>query len=128
MHVPEFGHEPHRLPGLPGRARIDPPTHFGAVDHEIDHGLHAHRLDDVERDVELLEIGPEVAAPLGNVLGTQTEDQTAPDMRLVALGAVRRNLERQAIGEPSAQSAATRLDKLAIHEIHRGRADESRYE
>src|SRR5260370_41923371 len=48
MHVVEVGNERHRLAGLAGDGRVDPAAHLDAVDQEVDHRLHPHRLDDVE--------------------------------------------------------------------------------
>src|SRR5580693_3889946 len=80
VHVAELGHEPHALAGAGGRGRVHPAAHLDAVHQEIDHGLHAHWLDYVERDVELLAVRPQIAAPLGDVLGPETEHQLAPDI------------------------------------------------
>src|SRR5579884_307206 len=62
VHVVEVGDERHRLAGIPGRLRRDAPADFGAVDDEIDHRLHAHRLDDIELRLEHRRSGRNVAA------------------------------------------------------------------
>src|SRR5690349_18988667 len=60
VHVAELGDEPHRLARLTRGRRIDPAAHLGVVHHEIDHGLHAHGLDHIERHVELLAVGAQI--------------------------------------------------------------------
>src|SRR5262250_230754 len=42
VHIAELGNEPHGLPRGAGSGGIHPAAHLGAIDHEIDHGLHAH--------------------------------------------------------------------------------------
>src|SRR5579872_4469763 len=93
VHVAELRDETHGLPRLARGARIDPAAHLGVVDHEIDHGLHAHGLHDVERHVELLAIGAQVAAPLRDVLGPETENQLSTDVGFVARRAIGRHSE-----------------------------------
>src|SRR3984893_15690390 len=48
VHLVEVSHEAHRLPGGTGGGGVDPATDLYPVDDEINHRLHAHRLDDIE--------------------------------------------------------------------------------
>ena len=51
------------LAGIAGRRRIDPAANLDPVDDEIDHRLHAHRLDDVEPHLERRAPGAARRAP-----------------------------------------------------------------
>src|SRR5688572_20014895 len=88
VHVLEMRGELQRLAVLRARARIDPPADFSAPDVEIDQRLHAHWLGDVDARLERNAVGLELAAPVGQMLGPQAEQQpVAPDQRAVLLTA-----------------------------------------
>src|SRR5947209_13448277 len=75
VHLVHVGDKRHGLAGVPCRRRIDAAADFDAVDQEIDHRLHAHRLDDIELDVEGNVARREIAALLDHMLGSQPENQ-----------------------------------------------------
>ena len=83
MHLVEVGHEAHRLPDGACGGGIDPGANLNAIDDEIDHRLHTHRLHDIESCFEWHGSGYRLAARLGNVLGAQPERQLTPDPRTI---------------------------------------------
>ena len=72
MHLIEVGDEPHRLTDLARCGGIDPRADFDAINDEIDHRLHAHRLDDIELYVEHRRSRRDLAALLDETLGSDT--------------------------------------------------------
>ena len=52
VHLVHVGDERHRFAGIAGGGRVDAAADFGAVDQEIDHRLHSHRLDHIQLHVE----------------------------------------------------------------------------
>ena len=77
---------------------IDPAANLDAVDDEINHRLHAHRLDHVEQDLERHPARLQSRrARLDDVLGAQPEDQLAADIRAIARLAVLRHRESQLV-------------------------------
>ena len=65
-------------------ARLDTAAEFGPVDGKKDHRFHAHRLDDVQSNVEIAAIGAAVMTRLGDVLRPQAEDQFLADNGSIA--------------------------------------------
>ena len=62
----------HRLPRRRHAARLDPAAHFGAVELEVDHGLHSHRLHHVQGDRKRPQLAALIAR-VRDVLGAQAE-------------------------------------------------------
>ena len=96
MHLVEVGHEAHRLPDSSRCGGIYSAANLHPVDDEVDHRLHAHRLDDVEACLKGGGAGRHLPAPFDDMFGTQPESQLAADARAVAGRARRRHRE----GEP----------------------------
>ena len=83
-------------PALPAAAGSTRPQTSIALDDEIHHRLHAHRLDDVELHRKRHRARRRVAAAFGDVLGTQPEQQLVAEIRAIARRARRPAPERSA--------------------------------
>src|SRR4029078_1415206 len=90
VHVIDIGLQAHFGACIARAARLNPAAVFGAVDGEEHHRLHAHRLEDIQSDVEIATVGAAVVARLGNVLWPQAENHVLVDGRSVTRLAVRR--------------------------------------
>src|ERR1041384_2445787 len=75
VHLVQVGDQRHHLAGFTSGGRIHTAAHLGAVDDEIDHRLHTHRLDHVQLHGEVGSARRQLTALLDDVLGTQSEDQ-----------------------------------------------------
>ena len=105
-------------PAAPAADGLDAPAHLDTPDDEVDHRLHAHRLDHVEPDRERHRSGRRVAARFGNVLRTQAEQEFIANIRAIARLMGCRDWEGQLVGEADGQAAAI-LDKSARKQVHR---------
>jgi len=101
MHLVDVGNESHRLANISRGGGVDPTADLDAVDEEIDHRLHTHRLDHVEARLEGRCAGRNFAAPLPDVLGAQPEDQFAADLRPIPGFPRGRYWERKPIRKPN---------------------------
>ena len=70
MHLVKVGDKPHRLTHAARGGGVDPPTNLDPVDDKVDHGLHTHRLDNVQPRIEGGCTGRYVSAPFDDVLWT----------------------------------------------------------
>ena len=68
MHVINVCVQAHFAPGIARASRFDTAAELGPVDGEKDHRFHAHRLNDIQSNVEIAAIGAAVVARLGEVL------------------------------------------------------------
>ena len=81
VHLVHVGDERHGFAGALCRGRGDASANLGAGCLEIDHRLHAHRLDDFELCSEPAEPGRHrLAARLGDVLRPQPEKKVGAEM------------------------------------------------
>ena len=85
MHLVDVGNESHRLANISRGGGVDPTADLDAVDEEIDHRLHTHRLNDVEARIEGGGVRWRIPALLDDVLRTQTKGELAADPRPVSL-------------------------------------------
>jgi hypothetical protein len=91
MHVRQIGRQLHRLPRRTGGVRIDPCTNLFAVDPEVNHGLHPHRLHHVRSDGEFETLATILPTRFGDVLRSQAERQLLAEVRPVTAAAATGN-------------------------------------
>ena len=97
MHLVEVGDEPHRLTNAARSSRIDPAADLRALKGKIDQCLHSHRLGDVQQGVERLDTGFEMRVGLGEMFGTDAQQQLLAARHVL----IARNARRwQREGEP----------------------------
>ena len=81
----DIGVQPHGCPCVGCAAGFDATTKFSPIHAEENHGLHAQRLDDVQRHREIGSIAMSVLARLRNVLRPESKCHRFADKRLVAI-------------------------------------------
>src|ERR1700743_2116328 len=101
MHVAEIGAKLHRPASSGTGVRVDAAADLAPENREINQGLHAHRLDDVDRLVEIVLVGLAVRSGLRDVLWPQSQYQVRlADMGLVTGRAIRRHRGGELVAQP----------------------------
>ena len=121
MHVLHIRAQHHRLAGTLGGRGLDAAAELGAVDGEEHHGLHAERLDHVERHRELGRLGALAAADVEATVfaevepnpGASTVERGAAALRTFGLGGT----VVVPVGGGSSMDTAKALDLRAANDL-----------
>src|SRR6185503_7655221 len=114
----DIGVQAHFGPCIARAAWLDPAAELRALYGVEDHRLHAHRLDDIQGDLEVTPIGATIVARLGDVLGPKAEDQFLADNGPITRLSVCWNGQRDRVRN-TRQQPRTGLLQPAGDEVHR---------